>query len=136
MRTTILATAASALAAGALVAGAGTAAAAEEADQTEEDATPVCVVIETFAGTPRTMCLTPAMLDETGSLGYGSLGTGSLMDLLTGTINLGSTALSVDVPNSVGSAGSYAPGSTGSYGPEALVGQLLTGSIGLVAGSV
>lgn len=116
MRKTLLTTASSALAAAALVLGAGTAA----ADEPEQ-------------GTIRGGLLAPALTEALGSIGYGSAGTGSLMDLLTGAINLGSTTLSVDVPNSTGS---YAPGSFGSYGPEASVGQLLTGSLGTVAGSI
>lgn len=131
MRTTTLAATTSALAAAALLIGAGTAA-AEEVDQPETPENPTCIVIETFGGTPRTMCLTPQMLDSFGSLGYGSAGTGSLADLLTGVINTGSVALSVDLPNLTGS---YAPGSLGSYGPEASVGQVLTGSLGSVAGA-
>ena len=63
----------------------------------------------------------PLLAGQLGSLGYGSLGTGSLLDLLTGAINTGSVVLSVDVPNSTGS---YAPGSLGSYGPEASVAEL------------
>jgi hypothetical protein len=68
-----------------------------------------------------------------GSFGYGSFGTGSLADLITGLINSASVTLSVDVPNSTGS---YAPGSLGSYGPEAAIGQLSVGSIGSVGGSI
>lgn len=131
MRTTTLAATTSALAAAALLIGAGTAV-AEEVDQPETPEKPVCIVIETFGGTPRTMCLTPQMLDSLGSLGYGSVGTGSLADLLTGVINTGSVALSVDLPNLTGS---YAPGSFGSYGPEASVGQVLSGSVGSLGGA-
>ena len=122
MRTTLLATASSALAAAALLAGAGTAG----ADEAETDG-PVCIVVDTFTGAKRTMCLTPEEADAVSSLGYGSAGTGSLADLLSLIINTGSTTLSVGVPNSTGS---YAPGSFGSYGPEAAVGEILTGSIG------
>lgn len=131
MRKTLAASASSALAAAALVLGAGTAA-AQDVDQPDAPDNPACIVIETYTGAMRTMCLTPQMLDSLGSIGYGSAGTGSLMDVLTGVINFGSTTLSVDVPNSTGS---YAPGSFGSYGPEASVGQLLTGSLGTFAGS-
>lgn len=115
MRKTTLAATTSALAALALLAGAGTAA----ADEPEN-------------GTIRAGLLTPALTEALGSIGYGSAGTGSLADLLTGMINTGSTALSVDLPNLTGS---YAPGSVGSYGPEASVGQVLTGSLGNVAGA-
>lgn len=131
MRTTTLAATTSALAAVALLAGAGTAA-AQDVDQPETPDEPVCLEIETFGGASRTMCLTPQTLDALGSLGYGSAGTGSLADLLTGVINTGSVALSVDLPTLTGS---YAPGSFGSYGPEASVGQVLTGSIGSLAGA-
>lgn len=130
MRKTIHATTASALAAAALIVGAGTAAAADP--EAPADDSPTCVFIEIYDGTLRCMTVLPGMTEALGSIGYGSAGTGSLMDLLTGAINLGSTTLSVDVPNSTGS---YAPGSFGSYGPEASVGQLLTGSLGTVAGS-
>ena len=116
MRKTILATAASALAAAALVAGAGTAA----ADDGEEQ------------GTIPERLLSPAMIDSLGSIGYGSAGTGSLMDLVTGVINFGSTTLSLDVPSSIGW---YAPGSTGSYGPLAPVGEVLTASVAVIGGT-
>ena len=133
MRKTVFATAASALAALTMVVGAG-AAQAEEVDNNfvpDPDAV-VCVPIETFTGT-RIMCLTPAVAGAVGNLGYGSFGTGSLADLITQVINTGSVVLSVDVPNSTGS---YAPGSVGSYGPEASVGQVAVGSIGSVGGSI
>lgn len=130
MRTTTLAATTSALTAAALVLGAGTAA-AEDVAQAGTPDKPNCVVIETFGGT-RTMCLTPQMLGAPGSLGYGSAGTGSLADLLSGIINAGSVALSVDLPNLTGS---YAPGSLGSYGPEASIGQVLTGSVGSAGGA-
>lgn len=119
MRTSILTTAASALAATALVAGAGTAAAEEAGEQRSI----------------RAGLLTPSVGETTGSFGYGSGGTGSLMDLITGVINVGSTTLSVDVPNSVGSTGFYAPGSFGSYGPLVPFGEVLTASVGVIGGS-
>lgn len=122
MRTSILATATSALAAAALIAGAGTAAAEQK----------FCIPIETHVGGIRCMTMTPAEAAALGSLGYGSLGTGSLLDLLTGGINTGSTALSLDIPNATGS---YAPGSLGSYGPEAAIGELSVGSIGSLGGA-
>lgn len=112
MRTTIRASAVSALAVAALVAGAGTAA-AEKATIPER-------------------LLTPAVTEAVSSLGYGSLGTGSLMDLLTGAVGVGSTTLSVGIPNLTGS---YAPGSFGSYGPEASLGEILIGSVGPLSGS-
>ena len=124
----------SALAAATLVAGAG-AAHADDVDAgpaVDPDATP-CIYITTYTGGVRSMCLFPSAEGGGGSsLGYGSFGTGSLADLLTGILNTGSVVLSVDVPNSTGS---YAPGSTGSYGPEAAIGQILTGSLGAVGGS-
>lgn len=125
----------SALAAATLVAGAG-AAHAEDVDDGPEidpDAKP-CIYIKTFTGGVRSMCLFPSAAEGGGSsLGYGSFGTGSLADLLTGVVNTGSVVLSVDVPNSTGS---YVPGSLGSYGPEASIGQILTGSIGAAGGSI
>lgn len=125
----------SALAAATLVAGAG-AAHADERDagpEIDPDANP-CIFITTYTNVVRAMCLYPSVAaDGVGGFGYGSFGTGSLADLLTGFVNAGSVVLSVDVPNSTGS---YAPGSTGSYGPEASVGQTLTGSIGDAGGSV
>lgn len=144
MRRTALTTAVSALAAAALLAGAGTAAAdevapgapvvpVEEVGPVDLDEVAECVFLPTFTGVVRCMVLEPAELAAvTGSLGYGSLGTGSLADLLTGIINAGSVALSVDLPNATGS---YAPGSTGSYGPEASVGQVLTTPIASVGGA-
>lgn len=131
MRTTILATTTSVLTAAALVLGAGTAA-AEDAVPPGTTDEPTCVGIKTFEGRSRIMCLTPQMLGAPGSLGYGSAGTGSLADLLSGVINAGSVALSVDLPNLTGS---YAPGSLGSYGPEASIGQVLTGSVGSAGGA-
>lgn len=125
----------SALAAATLVAGTGVAHAedVEEPPKYDPDAE-VCVFITTYTGVVRPMCLFPTAGEGGGaSLGYGSFGTGSLADLLTGIINTGSVVLSVEVPNSTGS---YAPGSTGSYGPEASVGQVLTGSVGSAGGSV
>ena len=106
---------------------------AEEADDFVPDPDAVvCIPVQTYAGT-RIMCLTPAVAGAVGDLGYGSFGTGSLADLITQVINTGSVVLSVDVPNSTGS---YAPGSVGSYGPEASVGQVAVGSIGSVGGSI
>ena len=118
MRTTILATAASALAAAALLIGVGSAA-AEPAEPGEQG---------------RVSGLTPAgpMTGAGNSAGYGSFGTGSLMDVLSMIINTGSVVLSVDVPNSTGS---YAPGSLGSYGPEAALGALSVAPIGSLAGA-
>ena len=125
MRTTVLmSTATAALAAGALVAGAGTAAAQAP---TEDPAG--CVVVEIFTGQLRCMNLEPSVMDAIGSAGYGSAGTGSLADLLSMLVATGSNTLSVDVPNLTGS---YAPGSLGSYGPEAAVGELSTASLGTV----
>lgn len=135
MRRTALASAASALAAATLLGGAGAAHADDVDDEPtiDPDAKP-CILIETYTGVVRSMCLFPAAVDGGDStLGYGSFGTGSLADLLSGIINTGSVVLSVDVPNSTGS---YAPGSTGSYGPEASVGQVLTGSLGSLDGAV
>ncbi|MET3860859.1 hypothetical protein ABIE38_001781 [Dietzia sp. 2505] len=126
MRTTMLAAASTALMATALLVGAGSASAAPE-----EPTDPFCVWIQTMNGA-RCMSVDPATIDALGSLGYGSLGTGSLMNLLTTLINTGSVVLSVDVPNSTGS---YAPGSLGSYGPEASIGELSVGSVGTFAGA-
>ena len=125
----------SALAAATLVVGAGAASAEDVGDGPEVDPdAEVCIWIKDFADRDRIACLFPSGNGGGGSdLGYGSFGTGSLADLLSGVINTGSVVLSVGVPNSTGS---YAPGSTGSYGPEASIGQLLTGSIGAVGGSV
>ena len=129
MRTTALA--ATALTAAALLAGGGTAT-AEEADPADTvdtvdpvdtDARAGCVYISVFPRESRCMNVDPAEFAPTTGSGYGSFGTGSLMDLLSGLINTGSVVLSVDLPNSTGS---YAPGSLGSYGPEASIGGLLT----------
>lgn len=134
MRTSILATATSALAAAALLAGAGAAAAQDDPppNPTDLEVDAGCVDIETFAGAVRCMNVDPALVGQLGSLGYGSLGTGSLVDLFSVGINTGSTTLSLDVPNSTGS---YAPGSLGSYGPEASIGELSVGSIGSLGGA-
>ena len=91
-----------------------------------------CVYIKTAAGLIRCMDLDPAVVGALSSIGYGSLGTGSLADLLTGLVNTGSVVLSVDVPNSTGS---YAPGSVGSYGPEAAIGNLALLPIASLAGA-
>ncbi|UVE94254.1 hypothetical protein [Dietzia sp. B32] len=119
MRTTTLAAAASALAAAALLTGAGTAA-ADEPDEPAE------------MGTIRSLLLAPNVGEALGSIGYGSLGTASLMDLLGQLINTGSVVLSVDLPNSTGS---YAPGSLGSYGPEASIGDVLTIPVASLGGA-
>lgn len=119
MRATTLAATVSALAAAALLTGAG-AATAQEPEDSEG------------SGTIRSALLSPAVSEAIGSIGYGSLGTGSLMDLLSGLINTGSVALSVDVPNA---KGSYAPGSLGSYGPEASLGEIFLIPIGSLAGA-
>lgn len=118
MRTTTLATAATALAVAALIAGAGTAV-AQAGGPPEQGAVAGLVPISPPLG-------------AAGSLGYGSFGTGSLVDLLSGVINTGSTTLSLDLP---ASTGSYAPGSTGSYGPEASIGDLFLGSLGSLGGA-
>ena len=135
MRKTALVSAASALAAATILAATGAAHAeeGEPAPPVDPDTPAGCVFIHTYTGVVRCMTLDAATAAvAAGSFGYGSLGTGSLADLLTGIINTGSVVLSVDVPNSTGS---YAPGSTGSYGPEAAIGQILTGSLGAVGGS-
>ena len=94
----------SALAAATLVAGAG-AAHADERDagpEIDPDANP-CIFITTYTNVVRAMCLYPSVAaDGVGGFGYGSFGTGSLADLLTGFVNAGSVVLSVDVPNSTG----------------------------------
>lgn len=137
MRATTLAAAVSALAAATLLTGAG--AATAQTGEPGETVGPVdqgtdagCVYVKVFPGAVRCMNLDPAMIAAAGSIGYGSLGTGSLMDLLSGLINTGSVALSVDVPNATGS---YAPGSLGSYGPEASLGEILLIPIGSLAGA-
>lgn len=135
MRTTTLATTVSALAAAALLTGAGTATAEQidEVDTVDLDTAAGCVYVPTFVSGARCMNLEPAILAAaTGSIGYGSLGTGSLMDLISGVINTGSVLLSVDVPNATGS---YAPGSLGSYGPEASIGEVLTVPIASLGGA-
>lgn len=119
MRTTTLAATVSALTAAALLTGAGTAA-AEESDDAPGP------------GTIRSGLLAPVVGETLGVIGYGSFGTGSLMDLLSGLINTGSVVLSVDLPNATGS---YAPGSLGSYGPEASIGDLLTIPIASLGGA-
>ena len=119
MRTTTLAATVSALAAATLLTGAGTAA----ADEPDESAD---------MGTIRSVLLAPNVGEALGSIGYGSLGTGSLMDLLTGLINAGSVILSVELPNATGS---YAPGSLGSYGPEASIGDALTIPVASLGGA-
>lgn len=127
MRKTLLATASSALAAAALLVGAGTVGA--------QTCPEVIDAEQVDAGDRATVpCrgLAPVSAGEPGSdLGYGSLGTGSLMDLITMVINTGSTTLSLAVPNATGS---YAPGSFGSYGPEASIGELIVGPIGSLGG--
>lgn len=132
--TALMSTLAAALAAGSILACAGTAAAQDVPlpNPTDLEVDAGCVYITTFGGIIRCMTVDAALGGQLGSLGYGSLGTGSLLDLLTGVINTGSTTLSVDVPNSTGS---YAPGSLGSYGPEATIGELSVGSIGSLAGA-
>lgn len=119
MRKSVLTAFSTAIAAAALLTGAG-AAAAQEPDEQEE------------LGTIRSGLLAPVIGGALSSIGYGSLGTGSLMDLLTGLVNGGSVVLSVDVPNSTGS---YAPGSQGSYGPEASIGELALIPIGSLSGA-
>lgn len=132
--TALMSTLATALAAGAILAGAGTAAAQDvlPPNPTDLEVDAGCVDITTFGGFVRCMNVDAALGGQLGSLGYGSLGTGSLLDLLTGLINTGSTTLSLDVPDATGS---YAPGSFGSYGPEASVGELSVGSIGSLGGA-
>lgn len=132
MRKTVIATAASALAALTMLAGVGVAQAEEKMPPITDDPAE-CIYIETYTGVVRGMCLNALTAGALGNLGYGSFGTGSLADLITQVINTGSVVLSVDVPNSTGS---YAPGSVGSYGPEASVGQVAVGSIGSVGGSI
>ena len=135
MRATTLATTVSALAAAVLLTGAGAASAqtVDEVEPADPDTAAGCVFIRTYTEALRCMNLEPAAATAgTLSLGYGSLGTGSLMDLLSGLINTGSVVLSVDVPNSTGS---YAPGSLGSYGPEASIGELVTLPIASLGGA-
>lgn len=118
MRTTLLATAASVLTAAALLTGVGSAAA--EPVEPEEK------------GWVSGLTTVGPMIGAGNSTGYGSFGTGSLMDLLSMIINTGSVVLSVGVPNSTGS---YAPGSLGSYGPEAAIGELLVGPLASLGGA-
>mgnify|MGYP001295981020 FL=1 len=129
MRMPTLAVVATALATTALVAGAGTAAA--DAPGAEEELTPEtrCLITETFAQ-PRCLNLLPSTdLGRTAA----DAGAGSLGGLVTGSLHLGSMTLSLDIPNSTGS---YAPGSHGSYGPEAAIGRILVGSVGPLGGSI
>lgn len=132
MRMPTFAALATALAAATLVTGAGTAAAEDAGPQEDARSERQCLLTQTFMG-PRCMNLDPATFDANGTLGYGSFGTGSLADLMNGIVNFGSVALSMDVPNSTGS---YAPGSLGSYGPEASVGEVLVGSVTPLGGSL
>lgn len=127
--TALTSTLAAAVAAGAILAGAGAAAAQDDAPPivTNPDVNAECIDVVLHTGAKRCMMIDPLLAGQLGSLGYGSLGTGSLLDLLTGAINTGSVVLSVDVPNSTGS---YAPGSLGSYGPEASVAELSVGWLG------
>lgn len=118
MRSTLIATAATALAAGAMLAGAGTAVAAD------------CVYVVQQDGQSRCVSFDPAQGAPQGGIGYGSFGTGSLADLFSQIVLTGSNALSLQAP--IGT-GSYAPGSTGSYGPEASVGELSVASVGTLA---
>ncbi|MGX1856525.1 hypothetical protein ACWIFB_03730 [Dietzia sp. NPDC055340] len=136
MRKTALVSAASALAAATIFAASGVAHAedGEPAPTVDLDTPAGCVFIPTYTGVVWCMTLDAATAAVVaGSFGYGSLGTGSLADLISGLINTGSVVLSVGVPNSTGS---YAPGSTGSYGPEASVGQLLTAPLASLGGAV
>lgn len=115
MRHTVLATATSALAVAAMLTGGVGIAAAQPDEQ------------GVVSG------LVPGDMDVAGlSLGYGSFGTGSLMGLISNLVNAGSVVLSVDVPNSTGS---YAPGSFGSYGPEASIGELSVAPLGSLGGA-
>ena len=132
MRMPIFAALTTALTAAALVAGAGTAAGEDAGPQEETRPERQCLLTQTFTGL-HCMNLDPATFDANGTLGYGSFGTGSLADLVNGIVNFGSVALSMDVPNSTGS---YAPGSLGSYGPEASVGEILVGSVTPLGGSL
>lgn len=135
MRTTTLAAIVTAFTTAALVATAGPAAAddGELVDPMDTDVPAGCVIIETYTQALRCMNLEPAAAAvSTLSLGYGSLGTSSLMDLLSGLINTGSVILSVELPNATGS---YAPGSTGSYGPEASIGEALTIPVASLGGA-
>ena len=134
MRTSALAAVSTAFAAAALLTGAGSAVAdpAEPMDPLTPGVDAGCVYITTPTGALRCMTLDPASFTATGSLGYGSGGTGSLMDLLSGILNTGSVVLSVELPNSTGS---YAPGSLGSYGPEASIGELSVAPVASLAGA-
>ncbi|WP_404850818.1 hypothetical protein [Dietzia kunjamensis] len=135
MRTTTLAAIVTAFTTAALVATAGPAAAddGEPVDPVDTDVPGGCVIIETYTQALRCMNLEPAAATAaTLSLGYGSLGTGSVMDLLSGLINTGSVILSVELPNATGS---YAPGSLGSYGPEASIGDVLTIPVASLGGA-
>lgn len=121
---------ATALAALALVAGAGTATAQDEAP--EPGMNPGCVPITLWNGQVRCLNAVPQVGEVPGAettFGYGSLGTGSLADLLTQGVLLGSNVLSLELP---AATGSYGPGSFGSYGPEASVGELSSQSVGVV----
>ncbi|MCY1659039.1 hypothetical protein OVA21_17905 [Dietzia sp. SL131] len=135
MRTTTLAATVSALAAAALLTGAGTAT-AQQIDRVEPvdlDDAAGCLYITIHTKALRCMNLEPAAVAVSPlSLGYGSLGTGSLTDLLSGLINTGSIILSVELPNATGS---YAPGSLGSYGPEASIGDVLTIPVASLGGA-
>lgn len=114
------------LAAAVLVAGGGAATA-----QTAPEQAPTCIEITIYTG--KTICLRvdgPGAAG-TGSLGYGSAGTGSLSDVLSQLVVTGSNVLSLELPLSTGS---LAPGSTGSYGPEASLGELSATSTGQVIG--
>lgn len=125
MRTIILT---SVLAAAALGVGAGTAAAQTE-EPADQPIPPSCILIDLGNGQQRCLNAVPTITDVAGSVGYGSFGTGSLTGLVEQIVLTGSNALSLQIPIATGS---YAPGSLGSYGPEASVGELSTTAIGSV----
>ena len=135
MRTTTLAAIVTAFTTAALVATAGPAAAddGEPVDPVDTVLLDETATTEIYTQALRCMNLEPAAATAaTLSLGYGSLGTGSVMDLLSGLINTGSVILSVELPNATGS---YAPGSLGSYGPEASIGEALTIPVASLGGA-
>ena len=98
MRKTALASAATTLAAATMLAGAGAAHADEPGPQTDLTKRAECLRIETFTGI-RSACLDPAETGQLGSIGYGSFGTGSLADLLTGELGAARDPATAPVPS-------------------------------------
>lgn len=124
----------SALAAASAAALAAGLAAPAQAQETDLEVTePQCILVTNYQ--ERLICANTMPTDpEPGmSLGYGSLGTGSIADLSSEVANQGSLVMSLYIPGSLDQMGSTSPQSTAHSGDFLPLGSLVETSAGALS---